>query len=64
MVAEALKRLPARHRHIFLLRYQHDLSYAEIAQISEESEPTVKSLLFRTREKLRSMLQTDMQTTG
>lgn len=61
MLADALRQLPARHRHIFLLRYQHDLSYADIAQISEESETTIKSLLFRTRERLRKLLQDDMK---
>lgn len=61
MVAEALEKLPARQRHIFLLRYQHDLPYADIAQITDESESSVKSILFRTREKLRKMLQDEMQ---
>lgn len=64
MVTAALAKLPVRHRHIFLLRYQHDLSYAEIAEVSEESESTVKSLLFRTRERLRKILQEEMQVTG
>lgn len=61
MVTKALSQLSPRHRHIFLLRYQHDLSYADIAQIAEESETTVKSLLFRTRERLRKILQDEMQ---
>ncbi len=56
-LTDALLQLPARHRHIFLLRYQHDLSYSDIAQISEESESSIKSLLFRTRERLRKLLQ-------
>lgn len=63
MVADALKQLPPRHRHIFLLRYQHDLSYAEIAQIADETESTVKSLLFRTKERLRKILQDEMKLT-
>lgn len=61
MVTEALAKLPARQRHIFLLRYQHDLPYVDIAQITDESESSVKSILFRTREKLRKMLQDEMQ---
>lgn len=60
MIAQALLQLPARHRHIFLLRYQHELSYAEIAAITEESETTIKSLLFRTRERLRKTLEQQM----
>lgn len=55
-VMDALKKLSARHRLIFLLRYQHDLPYVEIAQIADETEPAVKSILFRTREKLKKML--------
>lgn len=56
MLAEALRSLPERHRQVFVLRYQHDLSYAEIATVVEEPETTIKSLLFRIREKLRKML--------
>jgi RNA polymerase sigma-70 factor (ECF subfamily) len=61
MLKDALLKLPARHRHVFLLRYQHDMSYADIATITEESETTIKSLLFRTRERLRKMLQDEMK---
>ncbi len=64
MVAGALQKLPPRQRHIFLLRYQQDLSYAEIAQVADESEASIKSLLFRTRERLRKMLQDEMQVKG
>jgi RNA polymerase sigma-70 factor (ECF subfamily) len=53
---QALQQLSPRHRQIFVLRYQHDLSYADIATITEEPESTVKSLLFRIREKLRKMI--------
>jgi DNA-directed RNA polymerase specialized sigma24 family protein len=44
------------------VRYQHDLSHAEIAHVTEETEATVKSLLFRTRERLRKMLAEEMQS--
>ena len=53
---EALQKLSARYRQIFILRYQHDLPYADIASITEETESTIKSLLFRIREKLRKMI--------
>ena len=55
-LAEAIARLPVRQRQIFILRYQHDLPYADIASIVDESESSIKSLLFRIREKLRKML--------
>lgn len=60
MLVEALSQLKLRHRQIFVLRYQHDLSYEEIAEVSGESISTVKSLLFRIREKLRTILQEKM----
>src|SRR5262249_53587378 len=53
----ALQKLSPRHRQIFILRYQYDLSYAEIESIVEESESAIKSVLFRIREKLRKLLQ-------
>lgn len=61
LIADALRKVPVRHRHIFLLRYQHDLTYAEIASVTDETEATVKSLLFRTREKLRKLLEDEMK---
>lgn len=61
-LAAALKRLPVRHRHVFILRYQHDLPYEEIAEVSGESVSTIKSLLFRIREKLRKMLSESVET--
>lgn len=61
MLAEAMKRLSPRHRQIFVLRYQQDLSYAEIASIVEETESAIKSILFRIREKLRKMLLEELR---
>ena len=60
MLSEALLSLSARHRHIFVLRYQHDLSYADIAAAMDEPETAIKSQLFRIREKLRKMLSEKM----
>jgi RNA polymerase sigma-70 factor (ECF subfamily) len=56
MLFDALATLPVRHRSAFLLRYQHDLSLAEIAYVLKESESSIKALLFRIREKLRKQL--------
>lgn len=60
----ALEQLSSRQRNIFVLRYHHDLSYDDIASISGESVPTVKSMLFRIRDKLRKLLAepSDTQT--
>ncbi len=56
MLTEALNHLSPRHRQIFVLRYQHDLSYQDIASVVDESESAIKSILFRIREKLRKIL--------
>lgn len=59
---DALKQLPVRHRQVFILRYQHDLPYEEIAEVTGEPVSTIKSLLFRIREKLRKMLSESVES--
>ncbi|MBY0357617.1 MAG: sigma-70 family RNA polymerase sigma factor [Candidatus Obscuribacterales bacterium] len=56
MLMDAMQNLSPRHRQMFILRYQHDLSYTDIANITGQPETTIKSLLFRIREKLRNLL--------
>jgi RNA polymerase sigma-70 factor (ECF subfamily) len=51
--------LPPQHRHLFLLRYQHDLSYEEIAQVMDQPVTTIKSMLFRVRTKVRALVNKD-----
>ncbi len=60
MLNEALTNLPPRHRQVFMLRYQHDLAYEDIAEVTGEPVTTIKSLLFRIRETLRKNLATKM----
>jgi RNA polymerase sigma-70 factor (ECF subfamily) len=60
MLSDALAQLSPRHRQFFVLRYQHDLSYDDISQITGEPESTIKPLLFRIREKLRKLLAEKM----
>lgn len=62
MLADALRAISPHNRHVFVLRYQHDLPYAEIADIVDEPETTVKSTLHRVREKLRKILSEKIQT--
>jgi RNA polymerase sigma factor (sigma-70 family) len=52
----ALKLLPLRYRQAFVLRYQFDLTYEEIAEVMQESENNVRTLLFRSRDRLRKIL--------
>jgi RNA polymerase sigma-70 factor, ECF subfamily len=51
-----LASLPPQHRHVFLLRYQHDLSYEEIGEIMDQPMTTIKSLLFRVRTRVRMLV--------
>jgi DNA-directed RNA polymerase specialized sigma24 family protein len=39
-----------------VLRYQHDLSYDEIAIVSGDTVASIKSILYRIRERLRQIL--------
>lgn len=55
-IEQALKTLSEEHRAIFILRELNGLSYAEIGEILSLEEGTVKSRLFRAREKLRVYL--------
>ncbi|MBQ7896217.1 MAG: sigma-70 family RNA polymerase sigma factor [Oscillospiraceae bacterium] len=55
-VREGLKQLPEDYRQILLLRELQGLSYDEIAETLEIGVGTVKSRIFRAREKLCAFL--------
>jgi RNA polymerase sigma-70 factor (ECF subfamily) len=55
-VWKALEKLGEKHRFPIMLRYYHDLSVAEIAEILNVKEGTVHSRLSVARERLRSEL--------
>jgi RNA polymerase sigma-70 factor (ECF subfamily) len=48
--------LPESYRIVITLRYQQDLSYAEIAEILDIPLGTVKTGIYRAREHLRKAL--------
>jgi RNA polymerase sigma-70 factor (ECF subfamily) len=56
MVHREVERLPERYRLLVSLRYQHDLSYEEIASLLDLPLGTVKTGLFRAKERLRESL--------
>ena len=58
---DALGSLPAKQREVFILRYQQDLPYDEIAEITGNTVSSVKSLLFRSRETLRKVLSRELE---
>ena len=49
--------LPESYRMLIVLRYQQELSYEEIARVTSLPLGTVKTGLFRARERLRQALQ-------
>ena len=48
-IRRLLATLPDQHRLVIVLRYWHDMSYEEIAQITSTTESAVKSRLHRAR---------------
>jgi RNA polymerase sigma-70 factor (ECF subfamily) len=55
-VQNLLKDLPEVDRQIFILRFQQDMSVKEVADLLEMKEATVKTRLFRLRDRLREQL--------
>jgi RNA polymerase sigma-70 factor, ECF subfamily len=54
---EQINRLPESYRLLIVLRYQQNLSYEEIARVVSLPLGTVKTGLFRAKERLRQTLQ-------
>jgi RNA polymerase sigma-70 factor, ECF subfamily len=59
-IRQALAGLKVEHREVLILREYQDLSYQEIAQITESSESAVKSRLFKARRALHDALKPAM----
>lgn len=57
LLQEALEELDEDHRLLIVLRDVQNLSYQEIAEITQLAEGTVKSRLHRARAALRELLQ-------
>lgn len=56
-VDQAVAALPVEQREVFLMREVMDMSFAEIANVTKTSEPTVKSRMRYALERLRGALQ-------
>jgi RNA polymerase sigma-70 factor (ECF subfamily) len=56
MVHREVERLPEQYRLLISLRYQHELTYEEIANLLDLPLGTVKTGLFRAKERLRESL--------
>ncbi len=59
-----VNQLEPDYRTPLVLRYWHDCSYQEIADVMEISVPAVKSRLFRARKKLASLYEAAQQPQG
>lgn len=55
-LAAAIASLPPRYRSVLLLRYDCGYSNAEIANILDTTEPNVRKLIQRAKEKLSAQL--------
>lgn len=56
-IQQATDQLPERYREVFLLKDVDGLSYEEIAAITQESVPAIKSRLHRARLTLREAIE-------
>lgn len=60
-VWDAVKMLPAKYREVIHLYYEEGYATAEIAIILGRKESTIRSDLRRAREKLKSLLQREIE---
>lgn len=57
---ETILSLPSKYRIVIHLFYYEGYSTKEIAKLTEQKESTVRSLLFRARQKLKTILKEDL----
>lgn len=55
-IGQVVKRLPDAYKQLILLRHANDLSYDEIAEVTNLPLGTVKNRLFRAREMMRHIM--------
>lgn len=63
LVRMAIENLPEKQRHAIILREYEDRDYKEIADILDSTVSSVKSLLFRARNSLKSQLESYVMET-
>lgn len=59
-LVNAITNLPPRHRELIYLRFYHRLRYAQIADIMNVNEQTVRNLMQRTLSRLRSQIDKNL----
>lgn len=60
VLENALAELPTMQRIVVVLRHEEDLTYEEIADVTKLPLGTVKTHLFRARQKLREKLRSEV----
>lgn len=63
-VRAAVQKLPAKYRLVIHLYYFEERTVAEIAQLTEQKESTVKSQMHRAREMLKDLIGEEWQNGG
>lgn len=53
---DVVMELPVHYREVVVLFYYEDMSTAQIAEITDQNESTVKTRLFRARQQLKALL--------
>ena len=56
LIAECIRSLPSPDREVFIFRFYYSLSYAEIAARTDIPESKIRSLLQRSKRRLRQAL--------
>ncbi|OWA35240.1 RNA polymerase subunit sigma [Saccharibacillus sp. O16] len=54
---QALEHMPRKYRHVLVLRFYHDMTLTEIAQILNKPESTIKSRLYRALKRMKLQLE-------
>lgn len=57
-ISQAIKKLPQKYQDVLLLRYFEERTYEEIADILEIPTGTVATLVFRAKDRLKRLLDT------
>jgi RNA polymerase sigma factor (sigma-70 family) len=58
IVRELIKKLPEKSRTVLELREKEDMSFEEIAQVTQYTVENIRTILSRTRKKLKNDLMT------
>jgi RNA polymerase sigma factor (sigma-70 family) len=63
LLSKSMEGLTDRQREVIILRFYHNLEFAEISQVLEMNVQSVRNLLFRALEKIRKDMS-DQGVTG